>query len=431
MNETLYLLLKLIGEGHSVITDSRQIKPGCIFLALKGESFDGNAFALQALENGAQVAVIDNPKYVKNSQTLLVPDVLETLQKLANEWRKKFKIPVIGITGTNGKTTTKELVREVVAMKYKTHATSGNFNNHIGVPLTLLSMPADSQVAIIEMGANHLNEIAELCEIALPNLGIITNVGKAHLEGFGSFEGIVETKTGLYRSIKNRGGVVFVNSDNNLLILKSGLQRRVTYGQRINADFRGKILDSSSFLRLSYISENREWVIQTKLVGNYNFDNVMAAITVGKYLNVPDELIKEAIEHYQPSNNRSQWIESANNQIIMDAYNANPSSMNVALENFRNLSANNKVVILGDMLELGEYSDEEHQKVIEMIETMNLSQVILIGPVFKSVCKSSSIQLFYDSDEAKVWLLNHKITESLVLLKGSRGIKLEKVLETL
>ncbi len=431
MNETLYLLLKLIGEGHSVITDSRQIKPGCIFLALKGESFDGNAFALQALENGAQVAVIDNPKYVKNSQTLLVPDVLETLQKLANEWRKKFKILVIGITGTNGKTTTKELVREVVAMKYKTHATSGNFNNHIGVPLTLLSMPADSQVAIIEMGANHLNEIAELCEIALPNLGIITNVGKAHLEGFGSFEGIVETKTGLYRSIKNRGGVVFVNSDNNLLILKSGLQRRVTYGQRINADFRGKILDSSSFLRLSYISENREWVIQTKLVGNYNFDNVMAAITVGKYLNVPDELIKEAIEHYQPSNNRSQWIESANNQIIMDAYNANPSSMNVALENFRNLSANNKVVILGDMLELGEYSDEEHQKVIEMIETMNLSQVILIGPVFKSVCKSSSIQLFYDSDEAKVWLLNHKITESLVLLKGSRGIKLEKVLETL
>jgi len=431
MNETLYFLLKLIGEGHSVITDSRQIKPGCIFLALKGESFDGNTFALQALENGAQVAVIDNPKYVKNSQTLLVPDVLETLQKLANEWRKKFKIPVIGITGTNGKTTTKELVREVVAMKYKTHATSGNFNNHIGVPLTLLSMPADSQVAIIEMGANHLNEIAELCEIALPNLGIITNVGKAHLEGFGSFEGIVETKTGLYRSIKSRDGVVFVNSDNNLLILKSGLQRRVTYGQRINADFRGKILDSPSFLRLSYISENKEWVLQTKLVGNYNFDNVMAAVTVGKYLNVADELIKEAIEHYQPSNNRSQWIESANNQIIMDAYNANPSSMNVALENFQSLSANNKVVILGDMLELGEYSEEEHQKVIEMIETMNLAQAILIGPVFKSVCKSSSIQLFYNSDEAKVWLLNHKISESLVLLKGSRGIKLEKVLETL
>lgn len=431
MNETLYLLLKLIGEGHSVITDSRQIKPGCIFLALKGESFDGNTFALQALENGAQVAVIDNPKYVKNSQTLLVPDVLETLQKLANEWRKKFKIPIIGITGTNGKTTTKELVREVVAMKYKTHATSGNFNNHIGVPLTLLSMPADSQVAIIEMGANHLNEIAELCEIALPNLGIITNVGKAHLEGFGSFEGIVETKTGLYRSIKSRDGVVFVNSDNNLLILKSGLQRRVTYGQRINADFRGKILDSPSFLRLSYISENKEWVLQTKLVGNYNFDNVMAAITVGKYLNVADELIKEAIEHYQPSNNRSQWIESANNQIIMDAYNANPSSMNVALENFRSLSANNKVVILGDMLELGEYSEEEHQKVIEMIETMNLAQAILIGPVFKSVCKSSSIQLFNNSDEAKVWLLNHKISESLILLKGSRGIKLEKVLETL
>ncbi len=431
MNETLYLLLKLIGEGHSVITDSRQIKPGCIFLALKGESFDGNTFALQALENGAQVAVIDNPKYVKNSQTLLVPDVLETLQKLANEWRKKFKIPIIGITGTNGKTTTKELVREVVAMKYKTHATSGNFNNHIGVPLTLLSMPADSQVAIIEMGANHLNEIAELCEIALPNLGIITNVGKAHLEGFGSFEGIVETKTGLYRSIKSRDGVVFVNSDNNLLILKSGLQRRVTYGQRINADFRGKILDSPSFLRLSYISENKEWVLQTKLVGNYNFDNVMAAITVGKYLNVADELIKEAIEHYQPSNNRSQWIESANNQIIMDAYNANPSSMNVALENFRSLSANNKAVILGDMLELGEYSEEEHQKVIEMIETMNLAQAILIGPVFKSVCKSSSIQLFNNSDEAKVWLLNHKISESLILLKGSRGIKLEKVLETL
>lgn len=431
MNETLYLLLKLIGEGHSVITDSRQIKPGCIFLALKGESFDGNTFALQALENGAQVAVIDNPKYVKNSQTLLVPDVLETLQKLANEWRKKFKIPIIGITGTNGKTTTKELVREVVAMKYKTHATSGNFNNHIGVPLTLLSMPADSQVAIIEMGANHLNEIAELCEIALPNLGIITNVGKAHLEGFGSFEGIVETKTGLYRSIKCRDGVVFVNSDNNLLILKSGLQRRVTYGQRSNADFRGKILDSPSFLRLSYISENKEWVLQTKLVGNYNFDNVMAAITVGKYLNVADELIKEAIEHYQPSNNRSQWIESANNQIIMDAYNANPSSMNVALENFRSLSANNKAVILGDMLELGEYSEEEHQKVIEMIETMNLAQAILIGPVFKSVCKSSSIQLFNNSDEAKVWLLNHKISESLILLKGSRGIKLEKVLETL
>lgn len=431
MNETLYLLLKLIGEGHSVITDSRQIKPGCIFLALKGESFDGNTFALQALENGAEVAVIDDPKYVKNSQTLLVPDVLETLQKLANEWRKKFKIPVIGITGTNGKTTTKELVREVVAMKYKTHATSGNFNNHIGVPLTLLSMPADSQVAIIEMGANHLNEIAELCEIALPNLGIITNVGKAHLEGFGSFEGIVETKTGLYRSIKSRDGVVFVNSDNNLLILKSGLQRRVTYGQRINADFRGKILDSPSFLRLSYISENKEWVLQTKLVGNYNFDNVMAAVTVGKYLNVADELIKEAIEHYQPSNNRSQWIESANNQIIMDAYNANPSSMNVALENFQSLSASNKVVILGDMLELGEYSEEEHEKVIKMIETMNLAQAILIGPVFKSVCKSSSIQLFNNSDEAKVWLLNHKISESLVLLKGSRGIKLEKVLETL
>lgn len=403
-------------QSKGICTDTRSLTEGVIYVALKGANFNGNKFVKQALKEGAKYAVSDDNDNAGTGNCLVVKDSLVFLQQLANHHRKQLDIPVIGITGTNGKTTTKELLHAVLNQQFNVLATKGNFNNHIGVPLTLLSITKEHEIAIIEMGANHVGEIAELCEIAEPTIGMITNVGKAHLEGFGSFENIIETKIGLYNSIRNAKGTVFVNADDPVLMKHSQNIERNTYG-KCHADFDFHAITDSFTIGI----EAAGLSIKSKLFGEYNAYNIAAACAIGKYMGVSDIKMKEGIENYTPSNNRSQTIKTEKNTLLLDAYNANPSSMEAALRNFAKMDLPNKVVVLGEMYELGADSESEHKKTQDLCTELNFSNAIYIG-------NWPEIHNRYESTIAFIEALKKDtIQNSNILIKGSRGIKLEDI----
>lgn len=425
-------LYKRFLESEKVFTDSRQATDGGIFVALKGEKFDANQFAQKALNAGATYAVVDDIKLKNEPGCIYVENTLTTLQELANYHRKQLKIPVIGITGTNGKTTTKELIAAVLSEKFKVLATQGNLNNHIGVPLTLLQLKKEHQIAVIEMGANHPGEIDFLCNIALPDLGIITNVGKAHLEGFGSFEGIKQTKSELYKFIANHEKEgIFINTSNQFLIeLSETNKQKFSYGLiDSNADLVGEVANSNWNLTVK-IRFPKGWLyISSKLSGAYNLENILAAARIGSYFNIDPLKIKNAIEKYTPTNNRSQVKTFNTSTVILDCYNANPSSMKASLENFIQVQHMHKVVILGDMLELGEESITEHQSVTNFLAKQELDSVLLVGSQFKASCNNPKFNFFNDVTELNDFLKKQDLTNKLILIKGSRGIQLEKVQE--
>lgn len=411
----------------SVTTDSRNIRPNDIFFALRGDSFDGNRFAKEAVAQGALLAVVDDPSLADQPGCLPVDDVLTCLQNLARWHRSKLSIPVIGITGSNGKTTTKELISAVLSQTYNCVATRGNLNNHIGVPLTVLSIKPEHTIAVVEMGANHVGEIAALSKIAMPTHACITNIGKAHLEGFGGLEGVKRAKRELYDYIHETSGHLFVPADNELLMQFSEGCSRTTYGSDKNADIRALITSTAPFLNVKY----KEHLIETKLTGGYNFDNLMAAIAMGVYFNTNEISIVKALREYTPTNNRSQFCETNRNSIIKDAYNANPSSMEAALQNLESISHPRKIAILGDMLELGDESISEHTRILDLAMSLALEKLIVIGPQFRIVSEGKSLNCFANSEEAALWLNKQELKNALILVKGSRGIKLEKVYEEL
>jgi UDP-N-acetylmuramoyl-tripeptide--D-alanyl-D-alanine ligase len=427
-NSKLYSLFK---QYPIVVTDTRKIVPDSIFFALKGANFNGNKFAESALEKGCKYAVVDEEEFAVNDSCILVDDVLTTLQDLAREHRRSLSIPILAITGTNGKTTTKELVNAVLSKKYKTYATQGNLNNHIGVPLTLLSMSEETEFGVVEMGANHSGEIKFLCEIAEPDFGIITNVGKAHLEGFGSFEGVKKTKKELYDYLQGRGKV-FVNCENDYLMGMLNDQELYRYGNTEEADSKARFLQAEPYLILELRSPKiGKLYIKTKLIGGYNFENALAAVTVGRYFDIKESDVKGALENYEPSNNRSQLKKTEKNVLFLDAYNANPSSMGVAVNNFADLKMKNKLVILGDMLELGEDSEKEHQQLIDLLQGRTLENVYLVGDIFSKVNTVDQFKTFLTADEVVAMLEEENVTNHYILIKGSRGIQLEKLVEKL
>ena len=441
---TIRDLYKQFLTSNGICTDTRKLEQDQLFFALTGENFNGNLFAEQAIENGAKLAIIDDPNQQIDERYILVQDVLETLQKLAKHHRQKLKIPIIAITGSNGKTTTKELVREVLSTSFKTFATQGNLNNHIGVPLSLLSITKEHEMAVIEMGANHPVEINQLCAIALPNFGLITNIGKAHLEGFGSIEGVAKAKGELFEFLDDSGGRVFVNmNDDRIAELAYFIQKATTYGTGKFYKTNGHVYHvdnnsnpDSSLVVLWQPPKNKKTnempdaiLINTQLTGSYNLDNVLAAVTVGNHFKVDVEQIVDAIEAYAPTNKRSQIIKDKGNTIILDAYNANPSSMEAALMNLKEIKSTNKIALLGDMLELGEYSREEHKRIAELAHQAGLELLILVGPEFMPFSDKKNTLHFDSSEEAAKWFRTQKLKEATILIKGSRGLKMEKVLE--
>lgn len=422
-------LYKLYRQNPSVQTDTRKLKKCDIYFALKGPNFNGNAFAQQALDTGAAYAIVDEAEFIINEQCLLVEDVLTTLQALAKHHRQQFKIPFIAITGSNGKTTTKELVTTVLKQQYKTYATHGNLNNHIGVPLTLLSIPSDAEMAVIEMGANHQKEIASYCEIALPTYGIINNCGKAHIEGFGGIEGVRKGKGELYDYLRANKGTIFRNTDLDYLHdMAKGIDRQITYGSA-NATYIGKPLMDDMFLKVAILKSGSETAITTRLVGEYNFPNVMVATAVGLHFGIEIEKIKQAIEAYNPDNSRSQWLQMGNNKLILDAYNANPTSMRAAIINFANADLPNKMLWLGGMKEMGETEEQEHKDLVALINEHNWNGVILVGKEFNGL--SGDYTHFNTSTEAKAYITRHKPENASILVKGSRGSKMEVMTEAL
>lgn len=411
----------------SVQTDSRKVKTGDIFFALKGDNFNGNTFAAQAIADGAAYAVVDEAAYVAGPEYILTDDVLHTLQQLAAYHRMQLPIPVIAITGSNGKTTTKELLIAVLSAKYKTYATEGNLNNHIGVPLTLLKIKKGAEFAIVEMGANHIGEIASYCNIAAPDYGLITNCGKAHLEGFGSLEGVRKAKGELYDYLRNFSGSIFRNADLDYLAdMGRGIDEQVTYGTA-NAEIIGRATGDGNLLQVTMLTAGLETQIQTQLVGDYNLANVLAAVAVGDYFDIDIDTIKKALEQYIPSNSRSQWLEKGSNKIILDAYNANPSSMKLAIENLAHLKADHKWLLLGAMKEMGAESVTEHQALVDLLQQLGLQQVILTGTEFEAT--KHNYLWFATSEEAKNYLLQHPIQDATILIKGSRGSRMEVVLD--
>jgi UDP-N-acetylmuramoyl-tripeptide--D-alanyl-D-alanine ligase len=417
-------------EKHPYIsTDTRKTIPGSIFFCLKGPSFNGNKFAAKAIENGAAYAIIDEQEYQTEEKIILVKDTLTCLQKLAKYHRNKLSIPVIGITGSNGKTTTKELLYSVLSKKFKVYATPGNLNNHIGVPLSVLEITNDIEIAIIEMGANHLGEIHDLCKISQPDFGLITNIGKAHLEGFGSYENVITAKTELYKCIESRDGMVFLNNNNNILKEHIGTIRNFTYGTNQNSDIHITFIVANPYVKIYW--ESKKIIIESKLIGKYNFENILSAIAIGEYFKVDPFLIKEAIENYEAKNFRSQFIKKGSNLIILDAYNANPTSMIAALENFNLMQSTNKIVMLGDMLELGIYKDAEHRKIIDYVIDSNYNQVYLVGSIFANANLRREFMTFKTSNELKTYLAENPVKKALILVKGSRGTQMENVLEAL
>ncbi|WP_300598666.1 UDP-N-acetylmuramoyl-tripeptide--D-alanyl-D-alanine ligase [Niabella sp.] len=412
-----------------VQTDTRRIREGELFFALKGPNFNGNQFAQQAVDAGAAKVVIDEAAWAIPGKTILVPDVLQALQQLAAWHRAQFSFPVIAITGSNGKTTTKELIHAVLSTTCKTYTTTGNLNNHIGVPLTLLKIKSDAQLAVIEMGANHLEEIKGYCAVARPTHGLITNAGKAHLEGFGSIEGVKKGKGELYDFLRERGdGTAFVMWDYDYLrTMSTGIAHIVRYGTA-DADVVGYATGQSGFLTVE-LKQPFDALIKTQLVGDYNLPNVLAAVAVGQHFNVAAEKIRAAIEGYTPSNSRSQLMEKGSNKIILDAYNANPSSMRLAIENLAKMEATKKVLVLGAMAEMGAETEAEHERMIQLIEQHSWSDVILVGKPFEPY--KERFRYFENSGEAAGWLGRHRPENTLLLVKGSRSSQMERVLEVL
>ena len=452
-------------RSREVSTDSRHITSGSIFFALRGDHFDGNRFAADALRQGAALCVVDDPAAVVDRRCVLVPDVLQTLQALARHHREQLAIPVIAVTGTNGKTTTKELLHAVLQRRFRTHATRGNLNNHIGVPLTLLQMPPETEIAVIEMGASHPGEIDELCSVAQPNYGLITNVGKAHLEGFGSLQGVVRTKTELYRFLATVGGTLFVNADNALLMEQAaalsslferpsplpgiipngpadladwrpargqvlGLPSMVPYGRAAEADSKGRPVSCDPYMKFCVEENDRVYSVQSQLLGRYNFDNAMAAVCVGRHFHVEMFDIKEAIEQYQPHNRRSELTRTTRNELILDCYNANPSSVAAALDSFDALPHDRKVVMMGSMKELGSTSDKEHRDVVKRLERGHFERIVLVGDEYRFASQQGHLW-FATADEARQHFEAHPIEGCLVLLKGSNATRMWEIADAL
>ncbi|MBB5397417.1 UDP-N-acetylmuramoyl-tripeptide--D-alanyl-D-alanine ligase [Mucilaginibacter sp. AK015] len=440
---TIEHLYQLYLQHPVISTDTRKITPGSLFFALKGDKFDANTFAQKAIEAGAAYAVIDNPDYAAGERFLLVEDVLTALQDLARHHRRQLNIPVIGLTGTNGKTTTKELINAVLAQRFKTLATQGNLNNHIGVPLTILTVDSSHEMAVIEMGANHQKEIALLCTIAQPTHGLITNVGKAHLEGFGGVEGVKKGKGELYDYLAKSESekVAFINSDDRVLREMQearGLNNVVYYGK--NSDphnlISGKLLDNAPFLSLKWHNKNSlSYNVKSQLTGSYNLDNILAAICIGSFFGLNSDEINQGIEGYQPKNNRSQIMQTATNTLICDFYNANPSSMFVAIDNLDKVKAERKVMILGDMFEMGLESAAEHTSVIRKAMGAHVDERIFIGKDFSS--QQSEVQnsnllntsFYLTAEDAIIGIKQNPITNATILIKGSRGMALERLVE--
>jgi UDP-N-acetylmuramoyl-tripeptide--D-alanyl-D-alanine ligase len=425
-------LFNLFYETTGVCTDTRNISKDCLFICLKGDNFNGNTFAEQALLAGAKYIIVDEEHYKTNDAIIYVPDSLVYLQNLATFHRSKFNIPIIGITGSNGKTSTKELINCVLSEKYNVLATKGNLNNHIGVPLTLLNIKDDHEIAIIEMGANKFKDIEELCNIALPNYGIITNIGKAHLEGFINFEGVLKTKKELYTSVAHNGGIIVYNSDDD--ILKANLPpaiETISFGSNSISQIQGELIGLSPFVQLKwkkndYISPT----IQTNMIGKYNYYNFLAAISFGVLFEVPEEKINHAISTYVPDNNRSQVKKTSRNTLILDCYNANPSSMRSAIESFAMIDNENKILIVGDMLELGNDSQKEHLQIAEYAKHLGLN-AYSVGPLFTAIKTDAFIKKFEQKNDALQFFKELQLTNKLILLKGSRGIGLETLEESL
>ena len=422
-------LYDLFIHNPQITTDSRNCPKGSIFFALKGDKFDGNQYAGKALASGCVYAVIDNPDYYIGERTILVDNVLKTLQQLAHHHRKVLGLPIIGITGTNGKTTTKELLAAVLSTKFNLLYTEGNFNNHIGVPLTLLRLTHDHEMAVIEMGASHPGDIKELVDIVHPNYGIITNVGRAHLEGFGSFEGVIRTKGELYDYIRRSKGKIFIKKENEYLqSIAKGIEQ-ITYGNGDDAFASGQVVSCDPFLVFNWKQQGKLHTVETHMIGSYNLDNVLAAVAVGRFFKIPAERISRAIAAYEPTNNRSQFKKTENNELIIDAYNANPSSMKVALDNFITLPVQPKAIILGDMRELGPTSDELHAEVVEQIKKGQFDKVFLCGEHFSKVGKEFSP---FATTEAMVEELRKQPLKGYhILIKGSHSMGLEKLADIL
>ena len=434
-------LYKIYQQYPSVQTDTRKLKPGDIFFALKGNNFNGNTFSKQAIVSGASYSVIDEAAYEIPGKTILVDDVLDTLQQLAKYHRQQFKnlsrpfgIPFIAITGSNGKTTTKELIHAVLSTTYKTYTTEGNLNNHIGVPLTILKIKSDAEIAVIEMGANHQKEIESYCKYALPTHGLITNCGKAHLEGFINEAGVRKGKGELFDYLRANNGTAFIMNDYEYLLeMSQGISQIIKYGsclpvgKAVNADIEGIAINNETQLAVEITKGSFTGKIKTQLVGDFNLPNVLAAVTVGVYFKVPAEKIKSAIENYVPSNSRSQLIEKGTNKIILDAYNANPSSMKLAIENFAKVKDGKKILILGAMAELGKESEHEHQQIISLIRKYNWDEVLLVGENFNNL--NHPYKKFSSSNDAKEWFKNQHFQNTFFLVKGSRSTQMEKIVE--
>lgn len=421
------LLYSLFLENPSVQTDTRKLKQGDIFFALSGPNFNGNTFARKSLELGAAYAIVDKELDIKDERIILVPNTLLALQELAKYHRNQLNIPVLAITGSNGKTTTKELISAVLSTHFKTYTTKGNLNNHIGVPLTLLTIKNDAQIAVIEMGANHQKEIEGYCKYTLPTHGLITNCGKAHLEGFGGIEGVRKGKGELYDFLRANDCIAFVNWDYDYLQTMSiGIKNTIKYGTSEGGTI-GSILSNSPFLKVSIQNNEQLDLIATQLVGDYNLPNIICAVAVGKYFGVPEEKIKTAIENYTPTNSRSQLIQSESNSIILDAYNANPTSMKAAVENFAKVDASNKIMLLGAMMELGEDSLAEHQAIVNLISEYQWEKVVLVGGDFNKF--THPYLYFANSLDAKEWFQQQNFTNTHFLIKGSRSMQMERIFQ--
>ncbi len=417
---------------QKITTDTRKFEKGAVFFALKGDNFDANTFAQQAIESGCAYAIVDSEKVSNGTDILLVQNVLETLQQLAKYHRHQLKFPVIGITGSNGKTTNKELIQAVLSKKYKTYATKGNLNNHIGVPLTLLALTHQHEMAIVEMGANHQGEIAMLSDLSDPDYGIITNIGRAHLEGFGGIEGVKKGKGELYIHLKKKNAKAFVNGDDDILLELGKDLSKIYYGERSDFDVHGKLFLNSEFVEFKWNVKEKKLdqqpLVKTNMFGQYNFINLLCAACVGHYFMVSESDINDALSSYVPEMNRSQVKKTDSNTLILDAYNANPSSMSLAITNFQKQNFESKVIILGDMLELGEYSDDEHEKIVKQIESIYFKKIIFVGvQFFKLKDQFPKYYFFKNTEELKEEINTNRISNSVVLIKGSRGIQLEKI----
>ncbi len=424
-------LYDIYRKHPTVITDSRVPVPGSLFFGLKGDHFNGSLYAHDALNGGSSFAVVDDPSVVRDERYILVENSLGTLQELAMFHRSRLSIPLIAITGSNGKTTTKELTAKILSIQYPTQATRGNLNNHIGVPLTLLGIDDSAEMGIIEMGANHAGEIAMLCRIAMPDYGLITNIGMAHLEGFGSLEGVKKAKKELYDYLEENGGLVFVNEQDKTLggMLEEFDGGVVWYGGDGESVISGEVLEANPLLKIRLDIKGHGFLeVETGLVGSYNLENILAAASIGLHFGISPTHLKKAIQHYRADNNRSQQIHTDHNVLILDAYNANPTSMRLAIENFSSLIHPDKSVILGDMLELGEAAGEAHREVVDLLETAGFREVILVGSSFANTEVPGSYHVFSSVTECAGWLEEHSLRDRMILLKGSRGIGLEELL---